>query len=157
MNAQSPLRIIFVCTGNICRSPIAEGIFRARLVEAGMDQRAVIDSAGMHAMVGQPPEPYAIELAQEYGADISTLQARQFELEDFKKFDHFIAMDFGHLDYLQATHPVESTLNISLLLDDVGGFKKLEVPDPYRRDRGEYEFSARLINIGVGRLIEQLC
>jgi protein-tyrosine phosphatase len=157
MNMESPLRIIFVCTGNICRSPIAEGLFRARLVEAGMDQSAVIDSAGMHAMVDQPPEPYAIELAQEYGADISTLQARQFELDDFKKFDHFIAMDYGHLDYLQATHPVESTMRISLLLDEAGGFKKAEVPDPYRRDRDAYEFSARLINIGVGRLIEALC
>ena len=156
MMAKSALRIVFVCTGNICRSPMAEGLLQTKLLAAGLAKDALLDSAGMHAEVGRSPEPLAIELANESGADISGLLSRPFEAGDFERFDHFIAMDLGHLDYLQAICPQGRSLDIRLLLDDVGDLKKLEVPDPYLRNRGDYEFSARLINIGIDHLIKRL-
>ena len=108
-------------------------------------------------MVDEPPQPFSIELARESGADISALKGRQFDPADFEKFDHLIAMDLGHLDFLNATRPAENTSDIRLLLDDVGDFKRLEVPDPFRRDRSDCGFSARLINIGIEHLLNRIC
>ena len=123
MKAKPSLRLIFVCTGNLCRSPV----------------------------------PFAVELAAESGADIAGLLSRPFELDDFSRFDHFVAMDFGHSDYLRSTCPDGHAVNIQLLLDDVGDFKEFEVPDPYRRDRNDYEFAARLLNTGTEHLIQRVC
>jgi protein-tyrosine phosphatase len=156
MNAERQIRVLFLCTGNLCRSPMAEGMLRARSVDAGLGDVVLVDSAGMHAELGRAPEPLAIEVALEYGADISELLSRPFKQEDFDRVDHFIAMDLGHLDFLQATCPQNSTVDIRLLLDDVGDFKKLEVPDPYQQDRKTYEFCARLINVGIDHLVERL-
>jgi len=150
------IRLLFVCTGNLCRSPMAQGMLNARLVEANYDGEILVDSAGMHAQLGRAPEPLAIAVAAEYGADISNLTTRPCAPADFDLFDHFIAMDLGHLDFLRATCPEDRSVDIRLLLDDVGEFKKLEVPDPYQQDRTAYEFSARLINIGIDHLIERL-
>ncbi len=156
MNSEPRLRILFVCTGNICRSPIAEGLLRAKLVDAGMADEVLVDSAGTFAQPGRAPEPMAVEVAAEYGVDISALSSRPFEQTDFDRFDHFIAMDLGHLDYLQATCPPTCTAEIRLLLDDVAELKKLEVPDPYRKNIDAYEFSARLINVGIEDLMGRL-
>ncbi len=156
MRTAGQVRVMFVCTGNLCRSPIAEGILRARAADAGFAESALVDSTGIHAEIGRAPEPLAIEVASEYGADISALSSRPFDPQDFGRFDHFIAMDLGHLDFLQATCPQDSSVDIKLLLDDVGDFKKLEVPDPYLQDRSAYEFSARLINIGIDHLVKRV-
>lgn len=156
MRGTSQIRVMFVCTGNLCRSPMAEGILRVRAADAGLAEMVSVDSTGIHAEIGRPPEALAIELAGEYGADISALSSRPFDRLDFERFDHFIAMDLGHLDFLQATCPQDSSVDIKLLLDDVGDFKRLEVPDPYMQDRSAYEFSARLINVGVDHLARRL-
>lgn len=145
-----------MCTGNLCRSPVAEGVLRARAAQAGRGDDVHVDSAGMHAQAGRAPEPFAVELAAELGADISALASRPFEPADFDRFDRLIAMDLGHLDFLLATRPPTCSAEISLLLDDVGDLKRVEVPDPYQQDRGAYEFSARLINIGIDHLLEDL-
>jgi low molecular weight protein-tyrosine phosphatase len=150
------MKLLFVCTGNLCRSPMAEGILRARLLEAEFADEVLIDSAGIHAAIGRAPEPLAVEAAAAYGADISDLSSRPFGPADFARFDHLIAMDLGHLDFLQATCPSAVTVDIRLLLDDVADFKKLEIPDPYRQDRDAYEFSARLINVGIDHLMKRL-
>ncbi len=149
-------RILFVCTGNLCRSPIAEGIARARLTEAGRED-VTVDSAGIHASPDLPPADDAIVVAAQYGADIAGQTSRTFEPDDFLRFDHVIAMDLGHLDFLQATRPQDSCAEVQLLLEDVGDFKRLEVPDPYRRDIDAFEFSARLIDVGVRHLLARLC
>lgn len=154
--AKRMIRVLFLCTGNLCRSPMAEGILRARAHDAGLGEVLVVDSAGMQAEIGRAPEPLAIELAAEYDADISGLSSRPFDQGDFDHFDHFIAMDLGHLDFLQATCPENAKVDIRLLLDDVGEFKKLEVSDPYQQDRSAYEFCARLINVGVDHLIARI-
>lgn len=144
-----------MCTGNLCRSPIAEGLLRRRLAESGRTDVRV-DSAGIHARDGAPPEPFAIAAAAALGADIADQRARQFEPEDFARFEHVIAMDLGHLDFLTATRPSDSTAIVRLLLEDVGEFKRLEVPDPYQQDRDAFDFAARLIDVGVNDLLTRL-
>ncbi len=147
--------ILFVCTGNLCRSPIAEGLLRQRLAEAGRTDVRV-DSAGIHARPGASPEPFAIAAAAVFGADIAAQRARQFEPGDFARFDHIIAMDLGQLDFLGATRPADSAAAVRLLLEDVGEFKRLEVPDPYQQDRDAFDFAARLIDVGVNDLLARL-
>lgn len=147
--------VLFVCTGNLCRSPIAEGLLRLKLAEAGRSDVRV-DSAGIHARNGAPPEPFAIAAAAALGANIADQRARQFESDDFARFDHVIAMDLGHLDFLTATRPSDSSTIVRLLLEDVGDFKRLEVPDPYQQDRDAFDFAARLINVGVNDLLARL-
>ena len=156
MIGTSQIRVMFVCTGNLCRSPMAEGMLRARAADAGLAETVLVDSTGMHAEIGRAPEPLAIDVAGEYSADISGLSSRPFGRLDFERFDHFIAMDLGHLDFLQATCPQNSSVDIRLLLDDVGDFKRLEVPDPYMQDRSTYAFAARLINVGIDDLVKRL-
>lgn len=147
--------VLFVCTGNLCRSPIAEGLLRMRLAESGRTD-VTVDSAGIHARDGAPPEPFAIAAAATLGADIARQRARQFDPGDFARFGHVIAMDLGHLDFLTATRPAHSNASVRLLLEDVGEFKKLEVPDPYQQDRDAFDFAARLIDVGVNHLITRL-
>ncbi len=156
MNAGPRIRILFVCTGSLCRSPIAEGFLRAKLFDAGMADEVLVDSAGIFAQPGRAPEPMAVEVAAEYEVDISALSSRPFEQTDFEQFDQLIGMDLGHLDYLQATCPPTCTAEIRLLLDDVAELKKVEVPDPYRQNLDAYEFSTRLINVGIEDLMGRL-
>lgn len=147
--------VLFVCTGNLCRSPIAEGLLRQRLAAAGRTDVRV-DSAGIHARDGAPPEPFAVAAAAALGAHIADQRARQFEPGDFARFNLVIAMDLGHLDFLTATRPLDSSAVVRLLLEDVGEFKRLEVPDPYQQDRDAFDFAARLIEVGVNDLLARL-
>ncbi|MEQ8231821.1 MAG: low molecular weight protein-tyrosine-phosphatase [Gammaproteobacteria bacterium] len=144
--------ILFVCTGNICRSPLAEGLFRAAATQLEGHWR--IDSAGMHALVGQPPAPLAIETAAARGCDISDLRARQFVPADFARFDNLVAMDRGHLDYLRALRPATWDGCLALLHDATG--RPFEVPDPYGRTVTAYRRAAALVEGGIAALIAEL-
>lgn len=121
--------LLFVCTGNICRSPTAEGVFRALAEREGLPVR--VDSAGTHDYhVGEPPDRRAAAHARERGYDISGLRARQVAPEDFERFDLLLAMDRGHLARLRQLSPQAQRHKLRLFLD-FAGLQEADVPDPY--------------------------
>ncbi len=127
-------RILLVCLGNICRSPIAEGVLREKAVRRGLD--LVIDSAGTASWhVGRLPDRRAIAAAARRGYDISTLRARQVRSADFADFDLILAMDESNLADLEAMRPPGAPARIKLLLDNLADPPMREVPDPYYDDR----------------------
>ena len=118
------MRILFVCTGNICRSPTAEGVLRGRAAAAGLEGLH-IESAGTHGYhVGEPPDPRTVEAAARRGYDLSGLRARKLRSADFTDFDLLLAMDRGHLRIMERLRPPETTAQLRLFLER-------EVPDPY--------------------------
>ncbi|MGH8632304.1 MAG: low molecular weight protein-tyrosine-phosphatase [Burkholderiales bacterium] len=128
----APCTVLFVCTGNICRSPTAEGVFQAMVEMQRLSDAVIADSAGTHDYhVGQPPDRRAIAAAARRGYDISKLRARLFSRRDFESFDYVLAMDREHLIQLRHWAPGGQAAKPRLFLDfgrlDPGG----EVPDPY--------------------------
>jgi protein-tyrosine phosphatase len=122
--------VLFVCLGNICRSPLAEAAFRREAERIGLEVR--IDSAGTGDWhVGRPPDPRAAAVAMKNGVDISSLKARQVTAEDFHLFDHVVALDAENLANLRAIRPAGAAAELSLLLDHVPGREGQAVADPY--------------------------
>lgn len=123
-------RVLFVCMGNICRSPTAHGIFREQVRQAGLQAEIIIDSAGTHAYhIDEPPDSRSIETAQRYGIDISDLRARQVNAADFASFDYIFAMDRDNLERLLAQCPKSEQHKLRLMRALAG--EELDVPDPY--------------------------
>ena len=124
--------VLFVCMGNICRSPTAEGVFRAVAERAGYARRLRIDSAGTHDYhVGEGPDVRAIASAHRRGYDIRKCRARQFEARDFARFEWILAMDQTNLQRLVEWQPVDFRGHVGLLLDFAPDLGVREVPDPY--------------------------
>ncbi|MGC9456042.1 MAG: low molecular weight protein-tyrosine-phosphatase [Halothiobacillaceae bacterium] len=130
MNKQT---VLFVCMGNICRSPTAEGLFRHLIEQAGLIDHVEIDSAGTHAYhVGNPPDPRAQAAARDRGIDLSMLRARQVGESDLLRFDHVLAMDEDNLAILRriaSAHGLEHKPR--LFLEYAPQLNEREVPDPY--------------------------
>jgi protein-tyrosine phosphatase len=130
-------RLLFVCMGNICRSPLAEGIARRRALDAQLD--LVFDSAGTEAYhVGQAPDPRARAVARARGASIDDLRARQVDAGDFRRFDLILAADRGNLRRLEALRPSDARAEQALLLPWAGAPAGTEVPDPYYGDAADF-------------------
>ena len=124
-------QVLFVCMGNICRSPTAHAVFREQVGERGLVEQIVIDSAGTHDFhIGREPDRRAIMTAAEQGLDMTDLRARQVQEVDFEQFDYVVAMDQQNLDALQNSCPEPFLGRLSLLLDWTDGWGT-EVPDPY--------------------------
>ena len=125
-------RVLMVCMGNICRSPTAEGVLRAKLQQAGLHRRVVVDSAGTHGYhTGEAPDPRAIRHAALRGYDISGLHARPVVPADFARFQWMLAMDEANLAWLQKRLPAGATPRIELLMSHARRLGAQEVPDPY--------------------------
>jgi len=123
--------VLFVCTGNICRSPTAEGLFRALLSQNSLQDRVRTDSAGTHDYhAGQPPDRRAIAHARARGYDISGLRARQLREDDFAAFDLVLAMDRGHLQFMERICAPQYRGRLRLFMD-FAGMQEADVPDPY--------------------------
>ena len=123
-------RILFVCLGNICRSPMAEGALRARAEAAGLD--IDIESAGTGDWhIGKPPDERAIAEAASHDVDISGLRARQATADDFRRFTHIFALDEENLADLEAIRPDDAKADLALLMDEVDGEAGRPVADPY--------------------------
>ena len=130
--------VLFVCLGNICRSPLAEGAFRHAADNAGLT--VGIDSAGTgNWHVGEPPDPRAQAVALANGVDISGLRARQLQAEDFTRFTHIFAMDHDNLATIEARAPGDATADVALLLDCVPGREGAAVADPYYDGEERFE------------------
>jgi protein-tyrosine phosphatase len=129
--------ILFVCLGNICRSPLAEAAMRAELAAAGLDW--TVDSVGTGDWhIGLPPDPRARAEAKRRGHDIGDYRARQVAQADFARFTHIVALDRNNLADLRAMVPVGATAELSLLLDHVPGRAGESVADPYYGDAADF-------------------
>lgn len=130
--------VLFVCLGNICRSPMAEGAFRAEAERAGL--RVTIDSAGTADYhVGEPPDPRAIQTARAHGVDIASLRGRQLVAQDFHRFTHVLVMDHANLAGARAIVPADAPTRPMLLLDLVKGREGAAVADPYYGGEENFE------------------
>lgn len=126
------IKVLFVCLGNICRSPSAEGVFRKIVEEQGLHELIEIDSAGTHAYhVGSPPDTRAQEAASRRGVDMSSLVGRRVDEDDFYLFDYVLAMDQSNEYHLREMAPAEEIHKIKLFLDYAPQRSESEVPDPY--------------------------
>jgi protein-tyrosine phosphatase len=148
-------RVLFVCLGNICRSPLAEAAFRAEAVRVGLDAEA--DSAGTGGWHrDEPPDRRAIAAARRNGVDISDFRARQVRPEDFERFDHIVALDRENLADLRALQPQGSRAKLSLLLDHVPGREGQPVADPYYGDDSQFDVTWRDVTEGARALAGEL-
>jgi protein-tyrosine phosphatase len=132
MKHQENISVLFICMGNICRSPTAEAVFRHYVENAGLSERISIDSAGTHDYhIGDPPDNRAQRTAQQRGYDMSKLRGRQVEEGDFRRFDYVLAMDETNLSILQRITPPDSETRARLFLEYARHHAEREVPDPY--------------------------
>jgi protein-tyrosine phosphatase len=132
--------VLFVCLGNICRSPTAEGVFRQLLARESPELRVQVDSAGTADYhVGNPPDLRSQRAALARGIDLSGLRARQIAPDDFARFDLILAMDGDNLRELQAMRPKRAPARLQLFLEYAPELGRLEVPDPYYRDASGFE------------------
>jgi protein-tyrosine phosphatase len=140
------IRVLFVCLGNICRSPTAEVVFRDTAARAGLAGRLVVDSAGTGEWhVGNPPDYRAIEHAARRGYALQHLRARQVTSDDFHRFDYILAMDGANLAALEALRPASFAGHLGLFLDLAPDLRMREVPDPYDEDAAAFEHMLDLI------------
>ncbi len=152
-----PIKVLFVCLGNICRSPTAQGVFAQKVKEAGLSDRISIDSAGVgHWHVGKSPDPRAMEAASSRGLDLSDQIARTITSEDFGSFDYIMAMDRDNLSELQKMAPPETRAEIELFLDYAHHSEEDEVPDPYYGGPNGFERVLNLVSEASDGLLNHI-
>ena len=149
--------VLFVCLGNICRSPTATGVFRAAADRAGMGKQVLFDSAGLGDWhVGLPPDPRAIRAAKRRGYDLAGMRGRRVTVADFSKFGWIIGMDDANLQALTELKPPEFGGYLGLMLDFAPALETREVPDPYFGGPEGFERVLDLVEASVNGLLERL-
>lgn len=150
------MKILMVCLGNICRSPIAEGILRKKAQDKGIDVE--VDSAGTSAFhVGESPDSRMIFTAKKNGIDISDLKARQFVKSDFEKFDLIYAMDqSNYANILSLASSAEDSEKVKLILNETNPAANNEVPDPYYGGDQGFQHVIDLLDEAIEHLIERI-
>lgn len=136
--------LLFVCTGNICRSPTAEGVMRHLLTTHALEGRHQVDSAAIHGYhTGDAPDPRTRRVALSHGVSLEDLRARTVTRADGQRFDYILAMDKGHLHELRARLPVDSHPRIRLFLEVLDDPQRQEVADPYYGTEADFEQAYR--------------
>lgn len=156
MTDNKEISVLFVCMGNICRSPTAEGVFRHHAGEAGLSDRVFIDSAGTHAYhVGEPPDRRAVAAAERRGVSLRDLRARRVTDADFDRFDYIIAMDEDNAARLREQGAAEHHSKVRLFLE-FSSCGEQEVPDPYYGGAAGFERVLDLVEDASRGLLETL-
>ncbi|MBX0330635.1 low molecular weight phosphotyrosine protein phosphatase [Oscillochloris sp. ZM17-4] len=154
MTTLKPISVLFVCMGNICRSPMAEAVFRHMVGEAGLTERISIDSAGTGAWhAGEPPHRGTLDVLRKNGVDAGDQRARQLAADDFRRFDYIAAMDDENLAAMRR-FPPEARARVRLLLDYAPGLAAREVPDPFYS--GGFDEVYALVTAGCRGLLEAI-
>ncbi|MEW6446363.1 MAG: low molecular weight protein-tyrosine-phosphatase [Pseudomonadota bacterium] len=149
--------VLFVCMGNICRSPTAEGVFVRMVREAGLMERIRIDSAGTHAYhIGNPPDPRSQQAALRRGYDLSPLRARKVAPTDFSAFDYVLAMDEDNLSILRGLMPTEARAHVGLFMGFAPDYGVREVPDPYYGGERGFEQVLDMVEAAATGLLDTI-
>lgn len=149
--------VLVVCTGNICRSPTADGVLRRLVREAGLGHLVEVDSAGTHDYhVGEAPDERAQGHARRRGYELGELRARQVKASDFERFDLILAMDRGHLALLGRAAPSEHRHKLRLFMEFADGWSETEVPDPYYGGDAGFERVLDMIEAGARGVLAEL-
>lgn len=151
------MKILFVCTGNICRSPTAEGVARRWLGVAGLGESVGVDSAGIHGYhVGEAPDPRSQTAALRRGYDLSRLRARKVQPKDFAEFDLLLAMDREHFHYLRDMAPEGCKHKVRMFLSYARNTRRDEVPDPYYGGPNGFDAVIDMCEDAVQGLVEDI-
>lgn len=151
------VKVLFVCMGNICRSPTAQGVFEALVEREGLAQHIGIDSAGTHAYhVGEPPDQRSQQAAKRRGIDLSTQRARKVRPEDFFEFDYVLAMDRSNYEILRDTCHPDYQDRLRLFLEFAPQHGEQDVPDPYYGGAQGFERVLDLIEAAAAGLLAEL-
>jgi len=157
MDSEKKVSVLFICMGNICRSPTAEGFFRKAAQDAGVADRFRIESAGTHAYhSGAPPDRRAQEAAERRGVTLGAIRARRITDEDFETFDYILVMDKDNLGELLKRAPERHRSKIQLFLEYAGSHGGAEVPDPYYGGASGFELVLDLVEQGSERLLQRI-
>jgi len=157
MNNKKKVGVVFICMGNICRSPTAEAVFRHYVESAGMSEQILIDSAGTHDYhVGDKPDTRAQRAAEQRGYYMSKLRGRQVVEGDFLRFDYVLAMDKANLAILQRINPPDSESQLGLFLEYARHHSEREVPDPYYGGADGFERVLDMVEDAAQGLLEEI-
>jgi protein-tyrosine phosphatase len=137
MSSHKPIKVLFVCMGNICRSPTAHGVFQSIVDANGLGSVIEVDSAGTHSYhIDSPPDRRSQATAKNRGVDLAGLRARRFVSDDFVEFDYLLGMDQSNLADMLAIKPDDASAQLKLMLEYSQKFDQSEVPDPYFGNEG---------------------
>ena len=151
------VKVLFVCMGNICRSPTAEGVFTAQVAAEGLAEHIQIDSAGTHAYhIGKAPDARSQEAAKRRGIDISHQRARRVEVVDFERFDYIIAMDEENLENLLLICPPGFESRAELFMAYAPHFNSRSVPDPYYGGLSGFERVLDMVEAASAGLLDKI-
>lgn len=151
------VKVLFVCMGNICRSPTAEGVFRHLVTSQTLHKKILIDSAGTHAYhIGEQPDPRAINTARQRGVDLARLRARRVTAQDLEQFDYILAMDRDNHQNLLAICPPGHEHKVRLFLEFAPELDFDEVPDPYYGGISGFDRVLDMIEAASEGLLQEL-
>lgn len=147
------IQVLMVCLGNICRSPLAEGILRHK-----SSGNLVIDSAGTAGYhIGEAPDPRSVDIARKYGIDIRSQRGRQFTIDDFSRFDLIYAMDRSNYEHILAMAPDQSSRDkVQMILNELYPGENMDVPDPYYGGDEGFENVFRMLDLACDRILNKV-